>query len=742
MQEKPSEAAERALMDALPEDSRATLKELKALITDLGEEAVRLGQLTPEAYERNKMAYLNRSYQKHVLDDAGQISKFFRAKSLAVRGNQYKGRGIFDQVDAIPGANKGDKVSRVERRDKNGKLHAVKYVPAAALPQYAGWVRAGEFEVRSAGGKKMTVWRDFTKAERERMGEIDEVRYAVAQTLQMMVHDIETGRFFEWVADEYGKDKPEGEVAETVESLATSFRKDVWVHVPDVNIKGTQTKKYGALSGKYVPGPVWNDIRQAHGWKPTSEFGRAHEKVLQFWKKSKTAWSPGVHMNNVMANFVIADWHDLRSVDLAEALMVWAKNKQPGYKEIYQRFEDSGAMGGMFLSNEVLRDEIAKQLDSLKDDLKDEALEKSNMARVMHLFTMAGMVPKKYAQGMEAAYQFEDAIFRLAAFTKAIRYGKTDVEAGKIARDSFLNYDINAPWIQAARHTGLPFISFFYRALPMAINTVKAKPWKILKLMGFWHLVSALGYMMSGGDEEEERDLLPKEKQGNVWGVVPKMVRMPWNGEDDAPVFLDIRRWVPVGDIADMEMGSGMLPPWATPSGPMLLMSEVLLMNKSMFTEKEIVTDTDSQREKLEKRLDHLFKGMMPNVPLPNPLNLQTPAGEINPFDLNQGSMQSYAWSGIERSQLKQAGSIGEIRSTPAAIANTLGIKVSAYPAENMSAAKDLDYRRSVMGVKAEMKRLQRNFANLNEPTKQEEGRFDRAMERQREKLDELEEKR
>jgi len=40
------------------------------------------------------------------------------------------------------------------------------------------------------------------------------------------------------------------------------------------------------------------------------------------------------------------------------------------------------------------------------------------------------------------------------------------------------------------------------------------------------------------------------------------------------------------------------------------------------------------------------------------------------------------------------------------------------------------------------MKRLQRNFANLNEPTKQEEGRFDRAMERQREKLDELEEKR
>jgi len=777
MQVKPDAATEKALLEQLPADSRDTLATLKKLISDMGKEAVRLGQMSREAYERNNMSYLHRTYAKHVLDKEGVIGKMLRARALRIKGNQYKGRGIFDEVkmDAIGGDREfwrklqqgradnslvGEKVIRFERRDASteamdalpgmtskpmGRLHEVIYWPAnQAVPaKFGDWVNAGTFEVRGTKGDKLVVWRDFTPEERERMGELDEVRYAVAQTLQMMTHDIEVGRFFEWTGKTYGKVKPDGREVVASESMLHSYGKDEWVQVPAALIPGTQTRKYGALAGLYIPGAVWNDIRQTAGaW--IEPFGHTHEKVLQFWKKSKTAWSPAVHANNVMANFVIADWHDLRASDLAEALKVWALNKKDGYREIYQRFEDSGALGGMFLSNEALRDEIAKQLESMKAELTGELEAKdemTRMAKVMHLVTMAGMVPvkgaKAYTSNMEDAYQFEDAIFRLAAFTKAIRYGKSDIEAGRIARHSFLNYDINAPWIQAARHTALPFISFFYRALPMAVNTAKAKPWKILKLLAFWQMVNAIGYAMSGGDEDDERDLLPKEKQGGVWGVVPKMVRMPWNHDDDAPYFLDIRRWVPVGDVADMEMGSGMLPPWATPGGVIPLLAEVLLMNKSIFTEKEIVQDTDTAGEALEKRMDHLFKGFMPNVPLPNPLNLQTPMGEINPLGLSQGSGQSYAWSGIERSALKREGQIGEVRNTTAAIISAFGVKASAYPAGNMQAAKQIEMRKNVEEIKDAIKKIQRNYGNLEEPTEAENARFERDIERQRGKLEE-----
>ena len=796
MQTKPDAAIEQAMLEQLPEESRATLKTLKQLISDMGREAVRLGQMSAEAYERNNMAYLHRTYAKHVLDNEGAISKMLRARALRIKGNQYKGRGIFDEVrmDAIGGsadfgrklqqgaADKslvGEKVIRFERRDDSadamdalpgmtkkpmGKLREVIYWPASQpVPaKFGDWVDAGTFEVRGTKGDKLVVWRDYTKDERERMGELDEVRYAVAQTLQMMVHDIEVGRFFEWTAKTYGKAKPEGRDVAASESMLRAYSHDEWVQVPTSNIPSTQTKKYGALAGMYVPGAVWNDIRQTAGTR-IAPFGEAHEKLLQFWKKAKTAWSPAVHMNNVMANFVIADWHDLRSADLAEALKVWAysgkrvsgikgkigldgsEETRRNYEQIWHRFEDSGALGGMFLSNEALRDEIAKQLEAMKEELTGELeanKEMTRMAKVMHLVTMAGMVPvngaKVYTSKMEDAYQFEDAIFRLAAFTKAIRYGKSDIEAGRIARHSFLNYDINAPWIQAARHTALPFISFFYRALPMAINTAKAKPWKILKLMAFWHLVSTIGYMMSGGDEDDERELLPKEKQGSVWGVVPKMVRMPWN-KDGEPVFLDIRRWVPVGDVADMEMGSGMLPPWATPGGVIPLLAEVLLMNKSVFTEKEIVQETDTMGEKLEKRLDHLFKGFMPNVPLPNPLNLQTPSVEINPLGMSQGSGQPYAWSAIEKSMLKREGSIGEVRTTPAALASAVGIKVAAYPASNMEDAIDFKIDKQIREIENVINGIDRNYENLKNPSAKETARYESDIERQYKKIDELE---
>lgn len=777
MQEKPDTVIEQKLLDQLPEQSRETLKSLKQMISDMGKEAVRLGQLSPEAYERNDMAYLNRTYAKHMLKD-GKIGKFLRARALRIKGNQYKGRGIFDEVgmDKVGGdkefwrktqegqADKslvGEKLIRFERRDASteamdafpgmtskpmGKLREVVYWPASQpIPaKFGDWVNAGTFEVRDTKGGKLVVWRDFTKDERVKMGELDEVRYAVAQTLQMMTHDIEVGRFFSWAAKQYGKPSAEGKEATASESMLRAYGKDEWVQVPSSNIPDTKTKKYGALAGLYVPGAVWNDIRQTAGSR-IEPFGHAHEVVLQFWKKSKTAWSPAVHTNNVMANFVIADWHDLRATDLAEALKVWAYNGKDGYREIYQRFEDSGALGGMFLSNEALRDEIAARLEELKADLtgkQETAGEITRMAKVMHLVTMAGMVPvkivKSAANGMESAYQFEDAIFRLAAFTKAIRYGKSDIEAGRIARHSFLNYDINAPWIQALRHTALPFVSFFYRALPMALDTAKNKPWKILKLLAFYQMINMIGYLGSGGDEDDERKSLPKEKAGRVWGVVPKMVRMPWNHADDAPYFLDIRRFVPVGDVADIEMGSGMLPPWATPGGVIPMLAEVLIANKSFFTEKDITLDTDTQSEKAEKRLDHIFKSMMPNVPLPNPINIQTPAGEINPLGLSQGSLQPYAWSGIERASLKKEGSIGEVRNTPAAIASALGIKVSAFPKQNMEAAQQIKLRNQVQEIKDQIKKIQRNYSNLENPTAAEESRMNSDIDRQMKKIDEV----
>ncbi|MDP2830266.1 MAG: hypothetical protein Q8O37_16890 [Sulfuricellaceae bacterium] len=750
MQEKPEGAIEQRLLDQLPEASRETLAQLKLLITHLGKEAVRLGQLSAESQARNNMSYLHRTYAKHVLNQEGKIAQMLRARSMRIKGDQYKGRGIFEEVpmDRIMSENpvfwrklqagkadksmKGEKLIRFERRDASaelmdaldgfekksmGKLREVVYWPASApVPaKYGAWVNAGTFEVRDTKGDKLVVWRDLTREERTKLGELDEVRYAVAQTISLMTHDIEVGRLFEWVSSRYAKPRPEGREVEAKEGMLHAFGKDTWVQVPSSNIPGTQVKKYGKLAGLYVPGPVWNDMRQVAGYQQGG-FAKLYGPSLRFWKKSKTAWTPGVHVSNVMANFILADWHDIRSMDMAEALKVWALNNKPGYKELFQRFEDSGALGGMFASNELLREEIGLRLEEMKADLtgeQDAEAETGKMAKVLHLAALAGVPFKGYAKHMGNAYQNEDAFFRLAVFIKAVRYGKTDMEAGKMARHAFLNYDINAPWIQAARHTVLPFISFPYRALPMLVNTIQHKPWKAVKLMAFASLVNMLSYAVLGDDDDEdkERKLLPEQKQGKLWGIVPKMTRMPWNSDTGAPVFLDVRRWVPVGDIADLDQGHG-LPPSLVPGGPLVTMAEAFLFNKSLFTQKEITKETDDFIDAANKKLDHVFKSMMPNVPVPNPLGYM--------LSDERGQYQTYAISGIHNAIDRKENTIGEVRSPVQSGLNAFGIKVSSYPKQNMEAAINIDLRKKVNALKDELVKAQRDYNRLDKPSSED----------------------
>jgi hypothetical protein len=230
------------LLEQLPEDSRQVLRDLKSRIDELGREAVRLGQLSAEAYERNRLAYLHRSYQKYELD-ASKQDRASRARAVRILGDQYKGRGM---TDATPMARikaaapewwgrklregKGDagligqEFIRLERRQNRGegvetlpgvdesnqpgKLREVAYWPASEpVPQkYDGWTRdAGQWKVTGTKGDRVIMWRDFTPEERTRMGEIDEVRFAIAKTMQQMIHDVEAGKYLEWLANHHGR---------------------------------------------------------------------------------------------------------------------------------------------------------------------------------------------------------------------------------------------------------------------------------------------------------------------------------------------------------------------------------------------------------------------------------------------------------------------------------------------------------------------------------------------------------
>jgi len=729
----------------LPKESVAVLSDIKKSIDDLSKEAISLGLLSQEAYNKNAFEYLHRSYVKHTFEQyKGDEKK--RGRAISILGDQYKGRGLSEiasmqQIENIDPAwwnrklqegkadkqLKGEKFIRLEKHAASGqgtipldgigdrpkgKLQSVVYYPAnETIPtKYAEWSQAGTYEVRDIKGGNVILWRDFTKQEREKMGEIDEARYAIANTLHSMVNDIETAKYLEWINKKYGFAHPEQVPRKIVEAkelnlntLGAVYKPGDWVQVPDTKIEETGVKKYGALAGKYIPGPIWNDIRQI-GQGSFKPFGETYSTILRFWKTSKTALSPAVHTNNVMSNFVMADWHDVSAGHIHKALrIILGAHDRDGTgvigragnaaarlgivdrdaaKEILARYQDSGGNIGTYASKELQNEQIQPLLDAIEKEMAENGESPNAQVGVMNAlqFLRHGEISAAYqaaigskgakAVGNEAKnlidlYKSEDDVFRLAAWLKAKEDGATDIEAGKKARKSFLDYNINAPWVSALRSTAWPFVAYTHRAIPMLAEIAAKRPWKILKLAAIAGGLNALGYALSGGDEDDERRYLPEEKSGRIWGMVPKLIRMGWNDKHDQPIFLDIRRFIPLGDVFDIGQGHSVvpIPPAMMPGGPLVVLGEAFL-NKSSFTGKSITLETDTNFEKIMKAGDYTYKAVAPNIAL-------LPG--------------TYSFENIANAGKGKTDTFGRELSVNQALLNSVGIKIGSYGQDTLT---------------------------------------------------------
>ncbi|MGH8742828.1 MAG: hypothetical protein ACREUY_00965, partial [Burkholderiales bacterium] len=323
----PDAAAVEKMIADLPPESKTVLGEIKKMVHDLGVEAVRLGQLSDDTFKRNEWSYLHRSYTTHELNmSEGEVRN--RKRAMAVWADSYRHRGLSDLVDmskiknAAPEfwkrklqtgkadvamknveftryerrANRGEGVGTlagVEASTQKGKLLEVHYWPTEERPplRYSGWDNAGVWKATGTKGDKLVMWRDFTKAEREKMGEIDDIRYAFAKTMTQMVHNVEVGKYFEWLANNHAVedagDLPRGSIIKKAsESLGSTFAKDHWVEVPDTPVIKGGPLKYGKLGGLLLPGPIWNDVRQVAGFK-FMPWGETYNAILRAWKISK-----------------------------------------------------------------------------------------------------------------------------------------------------------------------------------------------------------------------------------------------------------------------------------------------------------------------------------------------------------------------------------------------------------------------------------------------------------------------
>lgn len=573
---------------------------LAALINDTmskqTDELIELGMLAKETAERWRGEYLPRFYADKLrkntdpwADALKNITKRARMM-MGVKGKHLKARGLFETVAA-------DQVSDYE-----------------AL----GWeVRDPGFD--PATDKTAQMWRDFTPEERADMGEIRDAGFRFVMGYMQTQKDIALGRMFKRMSE-----------ADTMSSRLQTG--EFTVQVPDTKVDGTGAKVYGALAGRYVSKDTLDHL---------SGFGEVHNdmlatyrKAMSLWKEGKTVLNPVSHVNNTVSNVTMAHLAGVgyHRVDKYAAAV---RDFATGSKMI-QEAKDAGLFLGGF--NE------AELFDAMPDELKALAkIQEGTGSKVVNGMMQA--LSFGLRKPMAKAYEFEDSFFKYLIYRDARNRGMAAGDAADYAQKYIFTYDDLPKTARKIRDFGMPFFAYTYKAVPALLESAMTHPVRMALPAAMIWAGTTLAYALAeAGDDEpwdelakryasdgEFRDAvnkrkdydqehLPKWMQGYTSLAVPKAIRVGMDKTLDMPVFLDISRLIPGGDLFDVTPNAGglPLPQPLTPNHPILTLFTGLIGNKDTFKGNDLVDKNDTNAEAAAKRAEWVYRQVAPAIAFGN----------------------------------------------------------------------------------------------------------------------------
>lgn len=557
------------------------ISKLFSLQTD---ELVKLGMLSPESAAFYRGHYLPRAYDRSKDPDMKLFERLFRrpAGAQGIIGSHLKGRGNW-QFD-MP----------VKEFLEN------KQVDPSWTVRDARYEYGDDGKLRRVDGKPVkdtdpiTVWRDWTPEERERMGEIHDAAYRIVVGYMSMQKDIALGHLFQSIALD--------------PAACSETARPGWVKVPDTSIEGTGgVKRYGSLAGKYVRRDVMSQLIPAT--KQNSDLAQAANTMLGYWKEGKTALNPVSHVNNVVSNVVVAALAGVPPTRVDK--YVAALRDMYNDADMYREAQDVGLLTGSWS-----REEIAGMLPPEQRAL----LTASEGVARRALDTAFNVLSWGLRGKLRNAYEMEDAFFKYMLYRDARLRGVEPRDAADYALQYIPTYD-DLPGGARAIRTLVPFFSWTYKTIPVILASAFKYPWRYASVAGAIWAVNLMSYMVaaseSGGDDDDWLRLLARTWKGmhadqmsledyqKGWTIffTPKFLRLGINGETGYPQYMNVSHMIPGGDMLDVENQAGGIPwpDFINPGSPLYALYVGLWFNRDTFTGKDITELGDTPGEKAKK---------------------------------------------------------------------------------------------------------------------------------------------
>jgi hypothetical protein len=666
---------------------------IQSLMSRQSEEMVELGMLSKEAANRWENKYLPRFYETKLRDEVNAWAKatrdLFKKQPMmrGIKGSQLRARGLFEVIDA------DDLQTYID----------------------LGWEqRDPEFNPKTS--EATIVWRDYNRAERENMGEIRDAMFRFVMGYNASQRDIALGRLYKDLAENY----------------ASQFPLEGYVQVPETKAEGTQTPRYGKLEGLYVPKEVMDHL-SANDESMASGILKLYRAGLSKWKEGKTVLNPVSHANNVISNVTMSHFAGVSYWDAhkyAGAVKDFVTNS-----DMIKEAKEIGVFGGSFNNSELVK--------SMPPELKAMAnMTESRLANFGERIwdTLAFTIETKGRKFgvrpvMQWAYQGEDMFFRYLIYRDARQRGMEPEDARDYSQEYIFTYDDLPKGARALRDYGMPFFSYTYKVVPVLARTALVYPWRYAAPATVAYAANAMMYAiaanMGGNDddwwtttlykyltdeefrkkakaiEDEERKLLPEWMKGQSAILsTPKAIRMGMDEATNLPMFLDISRIFPGGDLLDANNNSGgvaLLQP-LTPSNPVITTLVAMLANKDMFLGKDVVKKTDTDEEKAQKRAAWLWKQTTPAIAVGNYHFDRAMSAIANmtqkPITIDAGPMGVVSYTGVGKDGLPVQPDL--------AMLQTMGIKIRPYDLELSRNIGESQKKQALREIDLEITRINR----------------------------------
>ena len=512
------------------------------------------------------------------------------------------------------------------------------------------------WSLRGTVGEQPVLWRDWTKTEREKWGEITDAGYRFVRGQAEVAHDLSMATMFHKISQrsDWVSDKP------------ITLNGEEWVEVSRGKIPKSQMYKYGALAGKYVKPDVWRAIR--HYNQPLFGRGRAatiYRNMLDKWKVWKTVYNPVSHFNNTVSNLQMYYMAGYSARHLGSSINELRKGENSQY---WREARDVGLFGSDWSSSLLEGGEQSSNLAELAEvlrnqpDIADANQVNDSLSMINRLKTwlieskesvnsadtklgsgaaaakaiaspVVGLMNKPIKAATDSAkwlYQKEDELFKLAVFIEERKNGMKPFDAMEVANRFFFDYNDLPDIVRKVKDfpIGSPFISYTYLALPAIVKNAIERPERMLALAAAFEGLNYASLTLDGQLEEQgywdrmdaENTMNPSWMKGRaMWG---------------APNTIDVSGFKPGLDSYKISMANAhaMGNPFAGESGKDLPLwpgfmgfwgPDLIGGNPVTRIPFDILFNQDwkgdpmyGENDKYEKSLKYAYQAIFPSMPL------------------------------------------------------------------------------------------------------------------------------